>query len=210
MANRRKRPLERQAGVVRDARLIVIACEDEHAVKQYFDIFRSTRIQVKVLPTADGFSAPQHVLARLDEYLAEFQIGEGDSFWLVCDCDHWADPGHIQNLTEVLTKCHQKGIDSAVCRPCFELWLLLHFAEFPTVNLPDCDTVGDLIRQAVGRYNKARVDLLPFDEAKVRQALLRANNQGKLQSIPQIPQTSIHKIVEQLIAWDAIILAPVE
>jgi hypothetical protein len=27
---------------------------------------------------------------------------EGDTFWLVCDCDHWVEPNHIQNLSYVL------------------------------------------------------------------------------------------------------------
>jgi predicted 3-demethylubiquinone-9 3-methyltransferase (glyoxalase superfamily) len=32
----KKRPLDRDSGVVRDASLLVIACEDTHAVKQYW------------------------------------------------------------------------------------------------------------------------------------------------------------------------------
>jgi len=68
--------------------LIVIASEDKYAVRQYFEFFRSTKIQFKVLETQDGKSAPEHVLTRLDEYMKEFDIGDGDEFWLVSDCDH--------------------------------------------------------------------------------------------------------------------------
>jgi hypothetical protein len=104
---RRKRPLDRKANPVRDASLVVLASEDRYAVRQYFDFFQSTRIQFKVLETQDGKSAPEHVLNRLNEYLEEFEIGEGDSFWLVCDCDHWVQPNHIHNLTYVLQQCRQ-------------------------------------------------------------------------------------------------------
>src|SRR5262249_48220782 len=131
---RKKRPLDRSTSVVRDANLIVIASEDTYAVRQYFDFFRSTRIQFKVLETEEGKSAPEHVLARVDEYMSEYEIGEGDEFWLVLDCDHWINSGHIKNLTRVMQECRKKGIQIALSHPCFELWLLLHFAEFPTEN----------------------------------------------------------------------------
>ena len=42
---RKKRPLKRVDGVHRAAILIVIASEDRYAVKQYFDLFKSTQIQ---------------------------------------------------------------------------------------------------------------------------------------------------------------------
>src|SRR3954465_14530523 len=98
---RRKRPLDRKAKPVRDASLVVIASEDRYAVGQYFDFFKSTRIQFRVLETQDGKSAPAHVLHRISEYMREFDIGEGDAFCVVCDCDHWVEPNHIKNLTYV-------------------------------------------------------------------------------------------------------------
>ena len=77
---RKKRPLDRKAKPVRDAGLAVIASEDRYAVRQYFDFFESTRIQFRVLETLDGKSAPEHVLNRINEYIEEFEIGEGDTF----------------------------------------------------------------------------------------------------------------------------------
>ena len=41
----------RIGGVHRDATLIVIASEDRYAVKQYFELFKSTQIQFRVLET---------------------------------------------------------------------------------------------------------------------------------------------------------------
>lgn len=74
---------------------------------------------------------PEHVLARIDGYMKEFEIGQGDEFWLLCDCDHWISSGHIKNLVRVIQECRQKGVRVAMSYPSFELWLLLHFAEFP-------------------------------------------------------------------------------
>ena len=55
---RKKRPLKRVDGVHRDAILVVIASEDRYAVKQYFDLFKSTSIQFRVLETEDAARLP--------------------------------------------------------------------------------------------------------------------------------------------------------
>jgi hypothetical protein len=198
---RKKRPLDRSTDVVRDASLIVIASEDKDAVRQYFEIFRSTRIQFKVLQTVDGKSAPEHVLARLSEYRDEYDFGEGDEFWLVCDCDHWTKPGHIKNLVRAIQECRQKGIDLALSNPCFELWLLLHFAHFPQDDALTCGEIEKMLRHAAGAYNKAKVYNLPIHLEAVKLAVKRsAANQPSKSEIPDRPQTAVHRIIEHLSA----------
>lgn len=198
---RKKRPLDRSVNVVRDANLVVIASEDKYAVRQYFDFFRSTRIQFKILETKDGMSAPQHVLARLDEYIKEYEIGEGDEFWLVCDCDHWITGGHIKNLARVIQECRQKRIRVSLSNPCFELWLLLHFAAFPTENKLSRAQLEKRIRDAVGYYDKTKVYKLPVDNDRVKAAVERSKaNQFASSEIPERPQTDVHLIIEELVA----------
>lgn len=197
---RRKRPLDRSTNVVRDANLIVIASEDKYAVRQYFDFFRSTKIQFKVLETEEGKSAPEHVLARLDEYKREFDIGEGDQFWLVSDCDHWIEPGHLKNLIHVIKECRRKGIQVALSNPCFELWLLLHFAEFPPEDTLTCAELENRIRKAVGGYDKARVFNLPINHDRVKSAVERsADNKPPTSDISDRPYTAVHRIIQDLL-----------
>jgi DNA-binding FrmR family transcriptional regulator len=197
---RKKRPLERSGGVVRDARLIVIASEDRYAVRQYFEFFRSTQIQFKVLETEAGKSAPQYVLARMDQYREEFTLGEDDQFWLVLDTDHWINPAHIANLMAVMQQCGQKGIEVAMSNPCFELWLLLHFAEFPTEDQLTCDEVAEQIRAAAGSYNKTRVDLLEITHERVGQAIERSvENQLAKKNPPERVQTHLHRLLKELV-----------
>jgi hypothetical protein len=206
---RRKRPLDRRANPVRDANLVVIASEDRYAVRQYFDFFQSTRIQFKVLETQDGKSAPAHVLTRLNEYLAEFEIGEGDSFWIVCDCDHWVESSHIRNLTQVLRECRQKSIQVALSNPCFDLWLLLHFADFPPDDTLTCDEVADLLRAAAGSYDKTKVYNLKIDDEKVAAAVKRAaDKHPSPEEIPTRPQTAVHLIIQSLVAKRIISVRP--
>jgi hypothetical protein len=186
--------------VVRDANLIVIASEDTYAVQQYFELFRSTRIQFRVLETEGGKSSPEHVLARLDEYKSEFDFGEDDEFWLVCDCDHWVKDSHIKNLVTVIQACGQKGVSVALSNPCFELWILLHFADFLTEEKLTCAQVEKRIRDNAGAYDKTKVYNLQITNDGVRSAVERsAKNQPDSSAIPKRPQTSVHRIIQHLI-----------
>lgn len=202
---RRKRPLERKESVVRDATLVVIASEDRYAVSQYFDFFRSTRIQFHVLETDHGQSSPAHVMRRLDDFMKKYDFGEGDEFWLVSDTDHWIRPGHIQNLVEVVKLCRQKGIKVALSNPCFDLWLLLHFAEFPDENPLTCREVGERLRAAVGHYNKSKVFNLPITDLLVRDAIRRSKaKEPRPDDIPNDVCTSVHRIIEDLVSRNVI------
>lgn len=206
---RKKRPLDRKAKPVRDASLVVIASEDRYAVRQYFDFFESTRIQFRVLETEDGKSAPEHVLNRINEYLEEFEIDEGDTFWVVCDCDHWVEPNHIQNLTHLLQQCRQKGIQVALSNPCFELWLLLHFADFPPEDVLTCNEVTNRLRAAAGGYDKTKVYNLQLDDEQVLAAVKRAaDKHPSLEEIPKQLQTAVHLIIQSLITKQIISVRP--
>jgi hypothetical protein len=206
---RRKRPLDRKANPVRDASLVVIASEDKYAVRQYFDFFESTRIQFRVLETQDGKSAPEHVLNRINTYMEEFEIDEGDMFWLVCDCDHWVEADHIRNLTRVLQQCRQKGIQVALSNPCFDLWLLLHFADFPEEDVLTCNEVADRLRATAGGYDKKKVYNLRIDDEKVSAAVKRsADKHQSLEEIPRQLQTAVHLIIQSLVSRRIITVRP--
>lgn len=194
---RKPRPLQRSDGTKRDATLVVIASEDRYAVKQYFELFHSTRVQFRVLETDNSCSSPSHVMARIEAYMKEFDIGEGDQFWLVCDTDHWVASGHIQNLRDVVRRCKQKGIGVALSNPCFELWLLLHFEDFPKSPVNNCSDVVELLKQSVGGYDKKKVYNLPITVVHVESAISRAQANCDLSDqIPSTTQTSVHSIIE--------------
>jgi len=203
---RKKRPLDRDSGVVRDASLVIIACEDTHAVKQYFARFRTRKVQFKVLPTQDGRSAPQEVLARLDRFKAETSIEDGDLFWVCIDTDHWVQANHIANLREVLQQCRQKGYDVAISNPCFELWLLLHFEECPNSAALACSDVVVLLRRAAGGYQKSKCARLAINPSQVHQAVTRAKSidLDPDDILPKFPATRIYRLIEILRNRDAI------
>lgn len=203
---RKKRALDRDSGVVRDASLVVIACEDTHAVKQYFARFRTRKVQFRVLPTQDGRSSPQDVLARLDTFKSEVATEEGDSFWVCIDTDHWAQANHIGNLVEVLQQCRQKDYDVAISNPCFELWLLLHFDECPSSAALACSDVVAALRRAAGSYQKSKCARLAIEPSQVHLAVARAKKMDSDpdEILPSRPTTRIYRLIEILQYRDAI------
>jgi len=129
LTSRRKRPLDRTIPHQRDARLVVIATEGTSTERDYFAIFgrMSSRVQVRVLETEGGYSAPRHVLERLRRFRREFDLGPSDALCLVIDKDRWPDA----QLNEVAKGALQMRALLAVSNPCFEVWLYLHSADPP-------------------------------------------------------------------------------
>ena len=78
MPIQRKRPLDRKINV-RDAKLYVVATEGEKTEADYLAMFLDSKVKVHTLPTgADGHSAPEQVLERLDRFVQEYDLGPGD------------------------------------------------------------------------------------------------------------------------------------
>lgn len=225
---RKKRPLDRTTGIERDASIVVVACEDTYAVKQYFAKFRTRRTQLTVLPTEDCRSNPRAVIERLHDHKRKYAQEEGDEFWFCIDADHWICGHHQRELSQVLQECRQKGYGIAISNPCFEVWLLLHFTEIndeivlrmlgknssETVNIEEleslrCDSFVHELRNFAGQYNKSRVSALKLSAAQVRQATQRAQDRDTGNGdVPQVPGTRVYKLVESLLHRDSINLDP--
>lgn len=159
LTSRRKRPLDRSIPHFRDTRLIIIATEGEKTEKQYFesDLFRNHRVQVRVLETEDGRSAPQHVLDRLREYVKNVDLQKDDQLWLVVDTDRFPER-HMKKVFQSVITRRKIRINSGVSNPCFELWLLFHLEDNPFQNnsIRCCD-VKKRLKENLGGYNSSRL-----------------------------------------------------
>lgn len=154
LTSRKKRPLDRNIEHLRDTKLIIIATEGEKTEKQYFGMFSNIRVQVKVISTEKGLSAPEYVLERLNQFSDQYQLGDEDELWLMIDVDRWG----VGKLSHISAATAQKGYKLAVSNPCFEFWLYLHFFE-PSRESFTCEEVIDLLRQHIGSYNKANLNI---------------------------------------------------
>lgn len=153
MVSRTKRPLDREGGVLRDASLMIIASEGEKTEPLYFSAFRSPKLQIICIPSSGGRSSPDHVLDALSEFIAKFDFGEGDEFWIVVDRDRWTE----KNLSRVFADCKKKGVEMAVSNPFFEIWIALHFPN----ALPNILKKRELkvhLSALLGGYSKSNFD----------------------------------------------------
>jgi hypothetical protein len=180
----------------RDAKLFIIATEGKETEKQYFEMFHSTRIKVKVLPTGDdGKSAPEYVLERLDAFKEQYDLNEEDMLWLVLDIDRWGD----KNLSQVCSQARQKNYYLAISNPCFEVWLYLHFDNLHPQDRT-CREFKARLRTLLGSYNSSNLDLSQY-KPKIADAIKR----GKLlhppssHNWPPTLGTHVYKLVEILL-----------
>ena len=216
---RKSRPLDRSQGVLRDTNIIVVACEDMYAVKQYFSRFRARRTQFLVLQTEDGKSSPGAVIERLHNYRKEYAQEDGDELWVCIDADHWIRGTHQRQLSRVLQDCQRHRYGVAISNPCFEVWLLLHFTEVGDELLrellgkeasesisPDevaslcCEPFENQLRKLAGGYRKNRIAVLKLDASQVQQATDRARAGDKTNDrIPKCPGTRVYKLIDALL-----------
>lgn len=198
LTSRQKRPLERVIPHKRDTRLVVIATEGSSTEKDYFNIFRkkNSRVQVKVLPTVNGMSAPRHVLHRLKKFRDEFELGTQDALFLVIDKDRWPDA----QLAKVASDARKSKFVLAVSCPCFEVWLYLHFDD-PT---PEMKTISSremeqALHSLLNGYNKTNLRTELF-EPYVVNAVKRAKKIDILPSDrwPNQIGTRVYLVIEKI------------
>jgi hypothetical protein len=189
-------------GKVRDARLFVIATEDRYAPKQYFGFFSNSRIHVEVLETPHGEGAdPRRVLNRLISYEEQFQIGADDQLWVLLDTDHWITEENRHGITQAILEARQRKYFTAVSRPCFDLWLLLHHESVAVgTNFALCKEVAVKIRARVGEFNKTNLKKEHYSLPQVHDAIARAKilepaEQGLW---PETTATRVYLLVEEL------------
>jgi hypothetical protein len=131
-------------------------------------MFRSSRVQLRIIPCVDGRSSPQATLERIKDFVAEFELSDGDELWLLVDRDRWTD----SMLGRVAQDCIFSGINFAVSHPCFEVWLALHLTE-DVSEFTDSQESLRLMRALLPGYSKDKVSpelFLP----RVGDAVIRA------------------------------------
>lgn len=171
MLNRKPRPLTREVQDYRDDRLFIVACDDTYAPEQYFGFFSLTRVKIHVVPTVDGTSHAEHVLNRLMSY----ECREDDERWMLLDTDHCIRDGHVKSFIRALKDAVDKGVNVAVSRSCFEVWLLLHHVEPDAVShLVNAVETEALMKATLGNYDKRLLRRECFPLSAVVSACLRA------------------------------------
>lgn len=204
---RKPRTLDRDDGVEKDADLVIIASEDRYAVEDYFRRFKTRQVQFRVLPTLDCRSAPAHVMQRLIDFKQTNETEEGDSLWLCIDRDQWDEHG----LREVISECGRQGFRIAMCNPCFDLWVLLHFFDAPTGDVT-ADDLKSQLKGFLGGYSKKCCRSVKITTETVEDAVRRAkaiDNGEHDMALSGSMLARVYRILDQLIELDRIELRDV-
>lgn len=198
LVQRKPRPLRRDAESLRDDRLFLVATDDTYAPRQYFEFFKFRRVKVYVIPSVGGQSSAAHVLERL----REFEYEEDDELWMLLDTDHYTEGSHLGSFLETLRKAKRQGVNVALSRPCFELWLLLHHQDGEAcAPLPTAAHVEEALRNRLGQYNKTNLRRQDYPDRSVVEAYIRASEMDCGTIGKMIPETNTSRVH---LLWKAI------
>jgi hypothetical protein len=197
---RQPRPLARDSASLRDDRLFMVACDDTFAPKQYFGFLRLTRVQIHVVPTPDGTSAASQVLDRL----LRFDHDPDDELWMLLDTDHCVQGAHLAGFVEALREAKRQGVNVALSKPSFELWLLLHHVEETALGvLPAAKQVEEALRAKLGQYKKTKLKREHYPLTSVRDACIRAERLDATVAGGDIPNentTRVYRLLKAIAA----------
>lgn len=150
---RRSTSLTRRTATRRERRTIVVFTEGVGSEPDYVNALkRASGVREKT--AIDLQVDPRHgVPMTLVEHAVErTRDDEVDECWCVFDVE-W--PQNHPGLREALALAERHGVRVAVSNPCFELWLILHFADH-TAHV-STETAERMSRRLEGREGK-RID----------------------------------------------------
>jgi hypothetical protein len=158
-----------------------------------------SRVKIHVVPTLDGTSAAEYVLDRL----LSFDYGEGDERWMLLDTDHVTQGTHLPGFLRALQAAATQGVNVALSKPCFELWLLLHHElETAVSTLRNAKEVEEALRARLGEYNKSNLKAEHYPQSSVVAAIERAENLDLSVGGGSIPNASATRVYQ---LWKAIV-----
>ena len=136
MADRRRRspkPLRRTTGIRPPRKTLLVFCEGARTEPEYLEALRrepavreTASVDIRIDADSAGFTplglVRRAIAARARAHAEDSEI---DEVWCVFDVE-W--PKNHPGLLEAEKLADSHGINLAVSNPCFEVWLVLHFA----------------------------------------------------------------------------------
>lgn len=110
-----------------------------------------------------------------------------DEVWVVCDADSY-------DTIEPAAEAEARGVVLIWSKPCFEVWLILHFDDCASY-FEDATKCGARLKQLYVAWDKTRMDFGAF-----RESVLRAAQRAKVMPQPPDanPSTAMWRVVEAL------------
>jgi hypothetical protein len=102
-----------------------------------------------------------------------------------------------------LAEARRQGVNVALSKPCFELWLLLHHIDDTALGmLPAARDVENRLRSVLGEYNKTNLKREHYPHASVHHACIRAERLDRTVEGGDIPRENTTRVY---LLWRAIV-----
>ncbi|MEE1834985.1 RloB family protein [Streptomyces sp. SP17KL33] len=143
----------------RSARTMLVVCGSKETERQYLQGLREHLRNPAVSVVVRGKACSPTQLVDYAKKQRGLSKGSFDEVWCVFDVDQFVD------VAEAAVAARRAGIMVAVSNPCFELWLLLHFAP-QTAHVATYKKLLPLLQKHVPGYDKTRVDFAVYREGR--------------------------------------------
>ena len=185
--------------------MVLIVCEGEKTEPNYFqaliDDLQLNTANIKILKNTAG-SAPRTIVDfALKEYRREKVY---DRVYCVFDKDRHSSYAEAIDVIRRARMARGHAIIATITVPCFELWLLLHFAyttkQFDTGPGSICEKVINDLKNYLPNYEKGDNDIYSETEDLIDQAITNANRLAKhcADVDTDMPSTKVHELIEYL------------
>ena len=123
---------------------------------------------------------------------------------MLLDTDHCAQGAHLASFVDALREAKRQGVNVALSKPSFELWLLLHHVEETAIGvLPAAKDVEEALRTRLGEYNKANLKKEHYPLTSVCNACIRAERLDATVAGGEIPNdntTRVYRLLKAIAA----------
>lgn len=145
--------------------MLAVCCGQ--AEQAYLDGLKRLSKPVTLKPVVKVGSPAQ--LVKYAVKMRQNDRGGFDEYWCVVDVDEF-------DIVEAVVAAEAAGISLAVSNPCFEVWLILHFADC-TAGVSSPKAATEKLRRHLPDYSKGALDFAVLAE-RVDKAVGRAKALG--------------------------------
>ena len=198
----RSSSLRRRPAFIDPFRRILVVCEGAETEPRYLNGFKAehgaTTVSVVIASPGGDPLALVESAARLRREAERDARRAGDRFlryddvWCVFDVDRH------ERLDSALRLAKKEAIEVAISNPCFELWLVLHFADHRKHST--AEQIGKALREHLPAYDKHP----KFDDfssgygGAVTRAETLDRHHAKLEQLGANPSTGVYRLTEHI------------
>ena len=200
---RAKNKISRRKPTKQPNKVILIVCEGKKTEKKYFQMLKEclNLISISIEILSSRHPTPLQVIDYAEQKAKE--ISEYDEIYCVFDRDTHSD------FNEALAKAKKMKLknttfEAIVSDPCFEFWILLHFAKITrnfSANKSPCNALQKYktFKQHFPNYDKSNYDFDDIVANYLNTAIKNANEINET-NLPtrQTPYTEVVRLVENL------------